>query len=449
MDGRARTTVPLAPGALPGLGHTLPMLRDPLGFLRGLDRAAPLVRLRLGPLPVLLVRDPELVRRLLLDDRAFDKTGPIAERSKDLIGDGLAGCPHARHRRQRRLCQPSFHPHRLPDYAPHFGEAAQRTVGSWRDGQLLRVPEELLTMTMRSTVTAVFAARLPEATGRQLLADLATLLDGSFRQVLTPPPFDRLPIPANRRYREATERFGRTLGALVDDRRRHAAGPGGTDLLSALLGAVDPESPTGARALGDTEVTDQLRTFFVAGTETTAAALGWALHLLARHPGIQRRVRAEVAEVLGGAPPALADLPALPLVRQTVTEALRLYPPAWMLTREAGAGAELGGHRVPAGYTVAWSPYLLHHRADLFPDPERFDPDRWQHTKPDRTSYLPFGSGPRKCIGEQFALTQAALSLATVLGRWRLSPDGRSPVRAAARSTLTPRGLRLRVHSAG
>ncbi|MGC0318096.1 cytochrome P450 [Kitasatospora acidiphila] len=435
--------IPTVPGALPVLGHALQLLRDPLGFVRGLPRHGELVRVRLGTHPVVVVCDPELTRRLLLDDRSFDKVGPIYQRSQDVVGDGLAGCPHSRHRRQRRLCQPSFHPHRIPEYAPHFTAAADHRIGTWQDGQLIDVSRELMTMTMRSSVSAMFAAELPTEVEQLLLTDLTTLLNGSFRQIVSPALLNQLPTRANQRYQLATERFGRTLREIIGHHRTDRTGP--ADLLSSLLGAVDPEDPDGQAVLTDHEISDQLRTFFVAGTETTAATLGWALHLLSRHPRVQSALQAEADAVLAGSLPTAADLPALRTTANVITETLRLYPPAWMLTRETTQPVELGGHAFPTATQVAWSPYLLHHRPDFYPEPERFDPERWSERKPDRTTFLPFGSGPRKCIGDQFALTQATLALAMLAARWQFTPVAGPPVKPVAKSTLTPRGLRLRV----
>ncbi|MCC9306238.1 cytochrome P450 [Kitasatospora sp. RB6PN24] len=438
------SAIPTAPGALPVLGHALQLLRDPLDFVCGLARYGELVRVRLGNHPVVVVCDPELTRRLLLDDRTFDKVGPIYQRSRDVVGTGLAGCPHSGHRRQRRLCQPSFHPHRIPEYAPHFTAAAEHRMASWQDGQVIDVSGELMTMTMRSSVAAMFAAEIPHRVERLLLADLTTLLNGSFRQIISPTVLNRLPTRANRRYQLATERFGRTLREIIDHRRTDRTGP--SDLLASLLGAVAPEDPDGRPVLTDQEISDQLRTFFVAGTETTAATLGWALHLLSRHPRVQSTLQAEADAVLGGSPPTAADLPALRTTANVVTETLRIYPPAWMLTRETTRPVVLGGHAFPTASTVAWSPYLLHHRADFYPEPERFDPQRWSDRKPDRTTFIPFGGGPRKCIGDQFALTQATLALAALAARWRFTPVAGPPVKPVAKSTLTPRGLRLRVN---
>jgi hypothetical protein len=290
----------------------------------------------------------------------------------------------------------------------------------------------------------MFAGALAPADLAQAMTDLATVFRGMYRRAVLPPALNRLPSPANRRYELARSRLRRTVDAIIAERR---AGPGDRgDLLSALLASRDPESH-GDEALTDAEVADQVITFFLGGPESTANVIAWALYLIARDPLVAGQLRAEADSVLAGAEPDAERVSRLELAGRVITETLRLYPPVWMLSRKAAVGTELRGYRIPAGTSLFYSPYLLHHDSNLFEAPERFDPGRWagRAPGPPRGAFIPFGSGPRKCIGDQFGVTMATLSLAAITARWHLEPmPGRWP-RPAAALTLRPRGLRMRV----
>ncbi|HEU5157042.1 MAG TPA: cytochrome P450 [Streptosporangiaceae bacterium] len=435
-----------APGALPLVGHVLPLMRDPLGFVRSLPAHGDLVEVRLGPVRTLVVCTPELTRQVLLDDRTFDKGGPVFGRFREIAGNGLVSCPHADHRRQRRLLQPAFRRTRLPGYATVMAEQFAEGVGSWRDGQVIDVTAAMQMIAGRTGVATMFTGALSATDLARMVDDLNTVLTGIYRRVLLPPPFDRLPTPANRRYDRVRARLRRTLGELIAAYRAHGVDRG--DLLSVVLAGRD--APGDGRGLSETEVVDQLVTFFIGGTESTAVTVSWALNLLGRHPDVADRLHEEVDEVLAGARPAFDDLPRLDLTGKIVTETLRLYPPAWMLTRTATADTELGGHAVPAGTPVAFSPYLVHHRADVHPDAERFDPDRWNAgnaSPPPRDAVLPFGAGARICIGADFGMTEATIALATIAARWRLEHVSDRPVRPAIGLAMIPKDLRMRVRA--
>lgn len=444
-DSTAATaaSVPLAPRALPLLGHALPLLRDPLAFIMSLSEYRSMVRVRLGPSTAVMICDPALTRQVFLNDRVFDKGGPIYDRISEVIGDGLSTCSYTLHRRQRRLCQPSFHPTRLAGYGVVFARAAQLKAGSWHDGDVLDVTQEMMTLTTRATMETMFSGSLSEETMRRSLADTATIVSAFFRRMMTPPLLRRLPTPRKRRYDHARNRLSATIAEIIAERRADPTDH--ADLLSALVGAVDEESEDGKKQLNDTELADEALTFFLGGMETTAITLAWALNLLATHPDVQRRLQAETDSVLAGGQLDPAHLPSLGLAARVVTEALRLYPPAWMMTRTLREDAELGGVRLKGGSILVLSPYLLHRRPDLYTEPDRFDPDRWLGAQPDRATYLPFGAGPRKCIGDQFALNEAILALTAIVARWEVSPVDDEPFRPKVETSLSSRGLSLRL----
>ncbi|RSS48643.1 cytochrome P450, partial [Streptomyces sp. WAC06614] len=238
---------------------------------------------------------------------------------------------------------------------------------------------------------------------------------------------------------QACTRLRHTIDEALAQRRTTETDHG--DLLSMLLSARD----TDGRGLTDTEISDQAVTFLMGGAETVGCTLSWALHTLTQHTGLEKRLHQEVDTVLAGRRPTHADLPRLTLTRQVVDETLRHYPPAWMVTRTVTTDTEINDHPVKAGTTVVYSPYLIHHRPDLHPEPSHYDPDRWapERPQPPRQAFVPFGTGARKCIGEQFGLIETTLALATITSHWHLRPlPDAAHVRPKLVATLIPRGLR-------
>ncbi|MFF8774295.1 cytochrome P450 [Kitasatospora sp. NPDC015120] len=442
MDGIA--SVPLAAGCVPLLGHAPALIRDPLRFVASLPADGALVRLRLGPRTVVMVCDPDLVRHVLVHDETFDKGGPLFERLREVLGNGLGTCPHSLHRRQRRLCRPAFDGERFPGYAAAMTDLTEETADSWRDGRVIDVPAELTTLTARVALATMFSASLPVPVTREMLRDLGDIMGGLIRQVIAPAPLARLPTPSARRYRRARTHLRRSVEAIIAARRRD---PGRhDDLLGTLMAAHDPETaPQDGPALSDEELTDEVVTFFVTGADPIAGTLAFTLALLARAPDVERRLHEEVDRVRAQGPVTFEHLPALELAGRVITETLRLYPPGWLFTRTLTADSGIGAVRLPAGTMVAYSPYLIHRRPDLYEAPDDFRPDRWLDPLAPRNAYLPFGAGARMCIGERFARTEAVLALAAITARWRLLPVTDRPLRCALSTTLRPAHLPMRL----
>ncbi|MEJ2856043.1 MULTISPECIES: cytochrome P450 [unclassified Saccharothrix] len=438
----------VAPGRWPVVGHAWPMMRDPVRFTGGLSGFGDLVEVRLGPVRAVVPCHPELLWRVLTDDRVFDKGGPLFDRVRATIGNGVGSCPHAQHRRQRRLIQPSLHHARLGRYAEVMAEEAAALSSGWRDGQVVDVYPALFGAALRTVLRCLFTTTADDAAVDRMRRSVETLLHQITARMFVPDVLQRLPIPVNRRFDRSLESLRRDIDALIADYRR---GGDRGDLLSALLAARDEDGSGGG--LSDDEVSDQVLTMLVAGSDSVAATVSWALHLLDRHPDALAALRREVDEVLGGEPARPADLPRLPHTGRVVTEALRLYPPGWLFTRITTEDIELGGHRLPAGTTVAFCPSAVHLRAGVHDRPDAFDPDRWL---PERTRHLPrgafvtFGAGARKCAGQEFGLTESSLLLATLVSRWRLRGAAGSDPRPVALSTaLRPRRLLLALSSTG
>jgi cytochrome P450 len=282
-------------------------------------------------------------------------------------------------------------------------------------------------------------------TVRQALTDVFEI----FPLTMSPlaPFLELLPLPSVRRYKRAVATLDRLIYRIINERRRTAADRG--DLLSMLLLARDDED-NGA-PLTDTQVRDETMTLFLAGHETTANALTWTWHLLSQHPDVEQRLHQEIDAVLDDRQADADDVARLPYTRMVLAESMRCYPPAWGIGRRAIEDVEIGGYTIPRGTVVLFSQYLLHRDPRFFPEPERFDPDRWlperQQARP-RFAYFPFGGGNRVCIGESFAWMEGILVLATLARRWRLERLETSPVPTRALITLRPaRPIRMRARS--
>ncbi|MYW00626.1 cytochrome P450 [Streptomyces sp. SID3343] len=423
---------------MPVLGHAVRLGRRPLDFLASLAAHGDLVRIKLGPMPFYVLCDPDLVHRVLVDDRTYDKGGAIFDLVRTVAGNGLATCPHDDHRQQRRLLQPAFHRDRLPEYAKVMSAEVAVMLDGWTESRELDVLATVNEFAATLATRTLFAAELDDATFEELRLCMHTVMTGMMRRMLLPWSFlNRLPTSSNRRFDRARARLRQYVAQLTSDYRR--AGVDHGDLLSILLAVRDDQG----QGLTDAEIHDQVFTFYLGGSETSAPALSWALYLLGRNPDIRKRLHDEVDTVLAGRIAQYDDIPNLRLTHRVIMESLRLYPPGWLFTRVTTKDAELAGRRLPAGSVVVYSPHIVHHRADLFPDPERFDPDRWgdDSVRLPRGAFTPFGSGARKCIGEDFALTEATLALASIVARWELDPLPEAHTRLSPRLSATPRSL--------
>lgn len=439
------TGIPTATGAWPVFGHAFGLARNPYAFLESLSQQGDLVRVRIGPTSAVVVCDPGLLRKVMLDDRTFDKGGMIYTRLREVLGNGLANCPKAEHRRQRRLVQPVFHPSRLPAYTQTVTEQVTKRTDAWQEGQTLDVRREMYKITVAIVIDAMLSSALTPAQTEEALDTFTDVINGFYRRMLMPPGIDRLPTPGNRRYFSARARLRKIIVSAV--REHQATGTDHEDLLSVLLAARDDDGPHDR--LTDEELYDQVVTFFVAGSDTSANLLAWVLCLMAQHPEIEQQVHTEVDHVLNGRQATHADLPTLTHTTRAVTEALRTWPPGWIITRTVTADTTLGRHTLTAGTTLICSPYLIHRRPDLYANPARFDPRRWEDDmpSPSDSAFIPFGAGARKCIGESFAMAQAVLAVATIAARWRLQPTSSAEVHPTRAASLGPRDLRMRAFS--
>ncbi len=434
---------PLAPGPDgPMMLRKLPLiLGDTLGFLRWCTEAyGHVVAFPLPSLPVLLVDDPAAARHILVDNhRNWDK-GTIQYRTLGLVtGEGLLTSDGETWRRSRRLAQPAFHHGTVERTAEHTVTAGRALTRRWEGlphGTRVDVAEDMMATTLEVFGASLFGAD-HGADGDRLVRAVLRALDVVVRRARSPVTAPAaVPTPGNLRLRRALATLDASVASILS---QHAARPRGdrADLLSMLLGARD-----GSAGLTPRQVRDEIVTLVIAGHETVASSLTWTWHLLATHPEAEARLHAELDAVLGGRPPRFADLPHLRVTRQVVEESLRLYPPAWVITRRSLGPDEVAGLAVPAGTLVLISPYVLHRHPGWWADPDAFRPERFAGGAEDaiRQAYLPFGAGPRLCIGRDFALLEATLLLATLAQRFTLTPAGLRPPRLLAQVTIQPRG---------
>jgi cytochrome P450 len=369
------------------------------------------------------------------------------QRAKRLLGEGLLTSEGEFHLRQRRLAQPAFHRQRIAGYAATMVEYADRACDQWRAGETRDVAREMMRLTLAIAGKTLFDANVEgeaDEIGKALTTtfDLFNTLTLPFRQLL-----ERLPLPASKRFLKARERLDATIYRIINERR--ASGEDRGDLLSMLIAARDEEGD--GSGMTDEQLRDEAMTIFLAGHETTANALTWTWYLLSQHPEIEARFHAEVDEVLKGALPTAEDFPRLRYTEMVFAEVMRLYPPAWVIGRRALSDHQIEGYRIPARSILLISPFVTHHDARFYPDPFRFDPERWTpeaRESRQKFSYFPFGGGPRLCIGESFAWMEGALVLATIAQRFRMRLAPGHPVEMRPLVTLRPKhGMRMILES--
>jgi cytochrome P450 len=415
--------------------------RDPLKFLTHLAREyGDVSRFRVGPQTFYFLNHPDLVRDVLVTHHERFHKGRALQRAKRLLGEGLLTSEGEHWQRQRRLAQPAFHRQRLQGYGRVMVDYAERASGRWRDGEALDISEEMMRLTLSIVGKTLFDADV-EHDASEVGGALSEIMD-LFGYLMFPfaELMEKVPIlPPVRRFNRARARLDGVVYRIIDERRRGGEDRG--DLLSMLLLAEDEEGDR--QGMSNEQVRDEAMTLFLAGHETTANLLAWTWYLLARNPEAERRLHAEIDAVLEGGrtTPTVDDLPRLRYTEMVVSEVMRLYPPAWAVGRRAVADHEAGGYHVPANSLILVSQYVAHRDPRFWPDPERFDPERWtpeaRGCRP-QFAYFPFGGGPRRCVGEAFAWMEATLILATLASRWRMRLAPGRVVETRPRITLRP-----------
>ncbi len=400
-------------------GNLMEFRRDPLGFLTMCSRNyGPIVRLRFARIRAYLVNEPDYIKEVLVTNhRNFIKAKALRAH-KRVFGDGLLTSDGDSWTYQRRLAQPAFHRKRIAAYGDVMVSYAEQMLATWQEGDVRDIHDDMKALTLAIVGKTLFNA---DVTGEA--NSLGTALKSVMEQFEARRGLSRLipeamPTPANLRYKRAIQNLDEIIYKIV--RHRRASGEDSGDLLSMLLHARDEDGSQ----MTDKQLRDEAMTLFLGGYDTPALALSWILFSLSQHQQVEKKLLEELEAVLGTEPPSVDDLSKLSYTEMVIKEAMRLYPPAWIISREALEDCNIGGYHVPSGTQLIMSQWVMHRDPRFFPNPDEFIPDRWADSSIKHLpeyAYFPFGGGPRTCIGNTFAMMETALIVATIVQRFRLT----------------------------
>lgn len=394
-----------------------------------------------------LLNHPDMVEDVLVtNNRNFIKPKLLRD-TAEVFGNGLLTSDGDYWLRQRRLAAPAFHRQRIASYGTVMSEFSEDAIDRWIPGETIDVHHELMRTTLEIVTKALFGTEVSVDDTAKVGYALEIMLERFVDRISLLRFIQKLPTPRNLRFRKALSMLDEIIYRIIETGRREKKV--GDDLLSMLLSARDDDGSS----MSDKQVRDEVVTLFLAGHETTAISLSWTFYLLSLNPDVDAKLEEELDRVLDGRLPTLDDLPRLEYTARVVKESMRIYPPAWRVGREAIEDCEIAGYPIPAGAQLIMSQWTLHRDARYFENPMKFDPDRWTpefESALPKFAYFPFGGGPRRCIGDQFAVMEAALVLATIARRYRLAVVPDHPIVYWPSITLRPRhGMRVVVHKRG
>jgi cytochrome P450 len=407
--------------------------------------------------PIVFLNDPRYIQQVLVTDATSFVKERTVRRMKVLLGEGLITSEDPVHIRQRRIAAPAFHRQRIAAYGERIVSIAQSHRDQWQPGQSLDISAASMALSLEIVARTLFDTDVtPDI--RAINDEVNTIMH-LYNFIVAFPSIEsflHLPIPGIVKFRKSKARLDAVVNRLIAEHRKASARgePDKGDLLSMLLSSTyeptDAEAAAGKQPerMSDDQVRDEVLTIFLAGYETVANALTWTWYLLSQNPEVEAKLHAELDTVLGTGSgnqqrlPTLADYPSLRYTEQVFAESMRLYPPAWAMGRMSTREVHLGPYTIPAGAHVFFSQYIMSRTPEFFPDPLRFDPDRFtpeaRAARP-KFTYFPFGGGSRQCIGESFAWMEGVFSIATIAQRWRMTYLGATPPVPQAKITLRPR----------
>jgi cytochrome P450 len=449
----------------PGPAQKLPLflflnfLRNPIEVLIDISKYGDISHFKFGTQHVYFLNHPDYIRDVLVTyNNNFIKSRGL-QVAKKVLGDGLLTSEGKLHRNQRQLIRPAFHQDRLTIYAAIMTEYILCMSNGWKDNDVVDVHKEFMRLTLAIVCKALFGFDI-ESEASEIGKHVTTLVE-YFNRARVPlaEVIEKLPLPSNRRFRYAKKQLDTIIYRIIDDHQNTRIANGTNlhthdnhqgDLISILLASKKFSSVNGNYIISNLQLKDNVMTIFLAGHETVANALTWTFYLLSQNNKEEHKLHEEVDSVLGhDLSPTAADMPKLEYTEKVFTESMRLYPPAWAMGRQAIHDCKIGEYTIPAGSTVLMSQYLMHRDPRFFPEPERFKPERWNietRTNLPRFSYLPFGGGPRACIGEPFAWTEGILAIATIAGKWKMKLESGHPIALKPLVTLRPKyGMRMKL----
>jgi cytochrome P450 len=436
----------------PGLKHSLPFyafkpwvkLGSPILLFEHLHATyGNIACYRFMGTPILFINDPEYIREILINQASSFVKERTVRRMKILLGEGLITSDDPIHIRQRRIAAPAFHRQRIAAYGDQIVSSAAAHRDRWQPGQTIDISAAMMSLSLEIVARTLFDTEVTDDV-RRINDEVNTIMD-LYNFIVAFPrleSFLHLPIPGLIKFRKSKARLDAVVNRLIAEHK--ASGIDKGDLLSMLLASRDEQADDTGKHTGmsDEQVRDEVLTIFLAGYETVANALTWTWYLLSQNPEAEAKLHAELDAILGTKLPTLSDYPNLRYTEQVFAESMRLYPPAWAMGRMSTAPVTLGPYRIPTGAHFFFSQYMISRTPEYFPDPLRFDPDRFtpenKAARP-KFAYFPFGGGSRQCIGESFAWMEGVLSVATIAQRWRMTYASATPPTPQAKITLRPR----------
>jgi len=422
---------PPGPSGLPVVGSTFEYAADPLAFMTRCARDhGDVVSLDIARLPMIQLNHPDHIRYVLVENNQSYRKGEFFQRELSVLGNGLLNNEGESWRNQRHQIEPAFTPERLQNYASEMVSLTQRQCEQWEPGTTSDINRDFMGLTLQIVVSALFDSEITEQQSA-IRAGLDAVMSQYRHSTLSVVPIPTwVPTPRTIRYRRAVEKLDEIVADLIQEQRQRDSDS--TSVLATMLDATDVTedgSETSLRGeapkptqMADSQIRDEILTLVLAGHETTSLALTYTLHLLARHPDIETRVLTELDAVLNGSAPGIRDVGELTVLERVIKESMRLYPPVQAIVREAKEPDSIGGYRIPAGKTLNLPQWVVHRHPEFYDDPDAFRPERWQPAAAEDRhpfAYFPFGAGPRRCLGERFAMLEAKLVLATTLQRYR------------------------------
>jgi cytochrome P450 len=439
------TAPPTGPNGNLGVRNLVRFVRGQLPWLQGLaTEHGDFVRMRMAGKWWFIFSHPDDIERILVKDARVMKRDAGIDIVARILGRGLLTSEGDLWKRQRKLMSQAFTPKRIAEYATAMVRVGDVALKRWQAGATTNLHQEMSRLTMEVVADVLFSASMDAAeveTVGSAMEVANEFFSGSPEAMLKIPKW--VPTPRNIGMNRAVAKLDRVVYDIIAKRRD---GQPKSDLLGTLLAARDDDGA----GMTDVQLRDEVMTLFLAGHETTSLALAHSLYLLSLNPEIEQHLHDEVIKVLGDRLPTSEDARSLPFAEQVIKETMRLYPPAWSVGRETVEPYEIRGYKIPVGAQLVASQWIVHRDARWYPDPERFDPDRWSPERAKsipRYAYFPFGGGPRVCIGNHFAIMEATLLLAMIVQRFRIELLPGEKLELAPAVTLRQKGDGLRVRT--
>lgn len=447
MNTIMKSKLPPGPKSKFPLGNLLSFRRDSLGFLKKIaDEYGDIVFFKMGTLRIVLLNHPSFIKEVLTTQHGNFVKGRPLEMAKVLLGEGILTSEGEFHKRQSRIMQPAFHRKMMDAYAPTMTAYSARLMEGWEDGMRVDMMKEMVKLSAGVAGKTMFNADILEE-APEINKALDTVMS-LFERVTLPLAelLLKLPLPGTIRFFKAKARLDELIYSIIEERRQNKLNNG--DLLSLLLQA---QADTGSEGgMSDQQIRDEALTLFLAAFDTTSLSLTWTWYLLSKNPEAAVELRRELDSVLQGRLPTMDDYPRLKFTRKVFEESMRMYPPIYLISREALEDFSIGNYTVPKGTLVLMSPFLIHHDARFHPDPWTFNPYTRAEQSGDQSSkfdYFPFSMGPRSCIGQHYAWLEGVLALASIAQFWEVDLVPDHPVELHQLLNLRPKyGMMMELH---